>query len=152
MAEEQAGAEVDVGYGAAFGDVGAVMLPLGDEDQIVPLERVRPLLDLKLAAAGITKGCNPPDNDLFCPGRQVTRGEMASMLVRALGITDSGESDLFVDDDHSIFEKEIDQLASAGIARGCNPPANDMYCPEESVTRGQMAAFLRRSAATISHP
>ena len=35
----------------------------------------------KLAAAGITKGCG--DGTRFCPGRQVTRAEMASLLNRA---------------------------------------------------------------------
>jgi len=36
-----------------------------------------------LAAAGITKGCNPPVNTLFCPSAYVTRGQMAAFLVRA---------------------------------------------------------------------
>ena len=36
-----------------------------------------------IAAAGITKGCNPPDNTNYCPRRSVTRGEMATFLVRA---------------------------------------------------------------------
>ena len=40
----------------------------------------------RIAAAGITKGCNPPTNDLFCPDQYVTRGEMATFLVRALGL------------------------------------------------------------------
>jgi hypothetical protein len=39
----------------------------------------------KLATAGITAGCNPPDNDRFCPGEVVTRGQMAAFLHRALG-------------------------------------------------------------------
>jgi hypothetical protein len=39
----------------------------------------------RLAAAGITLGCNPPDNTRFCPTRNLTRGEMASLLARALG-------------------------------------------------------------------
>ncbi|HSJ35985.1 MAG TPA: choice-of-anchor Q domain-containing protein, partial [Acidimicrobiia bacterium] len=30
------------------------------------------------------------------------------------------------------------------ITRGCNPPANDRYCPEEPVERDQMASFLAR--------
>jgi hypothetical protein len=29
---------------------------------------------------------------------------------------------------------------AADITRGCRPPTNDLYCPEVSVTRGQMAA------------
>ncbi len=36
-------------------------------------------------AAGVTKGCNPPDNDQFCPERPLIRAEMASFFVRALG-------------------------------------------------------------------
>ena len=39
-----------------------------------------------LAEAGITRGCNPPLNDRFCPGDAVTRGQMAAFLVRALGL------------------------------------------------------------------
>lgn len=39
----------------------------------------------KLAAAGVTIGCNPPDNTLFCPRQAVTRGQMAAFLHRALG-------------------------------------------------------------------
>jgi hypothetical protein len=39
----------------------------------------------KIAAAGITLGCNPPSNDRFCPRDQVTRGEMAAFFKRAWG-------------------------------------------------------------------
>ncbi|MEA3503429.1 MAG: S-layer homology domain-containing protein, partial [Actinomycetota bacterium] len=38
----------------------------------------------RLAAAGITKGCNPPTNDRYCPKNPVTREQMASFLTRAL--------------------------------------------------------------------
>jgi hypothetical protein len=101
----------------------------------------------KLAAAGITKGCNPPLNNRFCPNDTVTREQMAAFLVRALGHTDPGAGDLFVDDDASIFEGDIDRLATAGVTKGCNPPVNDMFCPSGVVTRGQMAAFLHRALA-----
>jgi hypothetical protein len=93
----------------------------------------------------ITRGCNPPANDLFCPGDSVTRGQMAAFLVRALGLTDDGGGNAFVDDDGSIFETDIARLAQAGITRGCNPPDNDEFCPGEPVTRAQMAAFLHRA-------
>jgi hypothetical protein len=99
----------------------------------------------KLAAAGITKGCNPPTNDRFCPDSKVTRGQMAAFLVRAIGYVDDGGGDLFIDDDDSIFENDIDKLGTAGVTKGCNPPVNDMYCPGSVVTRGQMAAFLHRA-------
>jgi hypothetical protein len=55
----------------------------------------------------------------------------------------------FSDDDTSVFEADIEWLAGAGITGGCNPPANDNYCPGKSVTRGQMAAFMRRFAGYL---
>ncbi len=99
----------------------------------------------RLAAAGITRGCNPPANTRFCPDANVTREQMAAFLVRALGYTDNGGGDLFIDDDGSIFEDNIDRLGTAGVTRGCNPPVNDRFCPGANVTRGQMAAFLHRA-------
>jgi hypothetical protein len=98
-----------------------------------------------LAAAGITRGCNPPDNDRFCPDGNVTRGQMAAFLVRAMGYTDPGEGDLFTDDDDSVFENDIDRLGTAGVTRGCNPPDNDRFCPDDLVLRDQMASFLGRA-------
>jgi len=35
-----------------------------------------------LAAANVTKGCNPPVNDRFCPDSPVTRGQMAAFMHR----------------------------------------------------------------------
>jgi hypothetical protein len=99
----------------------------------------------KLAAAGITKGCNPPTNDMYCPDSEVTRGQMAAFLVRAIGYVDDGGGDLFIDDNDSVFEGDIDKLGTAGVTKGCNPPTNNMYCPGDVVTRGQMAAFLHRA-------
>jgi hypothetical protein len=40
-----------------------------------------------VADARITLGCNPPTNTNFCPGSDVTRGQMAGFLTRALGLT-----------------------------------------------------------------
>lgn len=98
-----------------------------------------------IAAEKITLGCNPPLNNEYCPGDPVTRGQMAAFLVRALGLTDDGGRDWFTDDDGSAFEADINKLATAGITRGCNPPANDRFCPDGRVTREQMAAFLVRA-------
>ncbi|MGH8945606.1 MAG: SpoIID/LytB domain-containing protein [Acidimicrobiia bacterium] len=96
----------------------------------------------RMAEAGITKGCGPGK---FCPGETVDRGQMAAFLVRAFGLTDDGGGDRFVDDDHSMFEHDIDKLATAGITKGCNPPTNNRYCPELAVDRAAMTAFLHRS-------
>ena len=105
----------------------------------------------RLAEAGITKGCNPPDNDMYCPNGQVTRGQMAAFLGRAYHLP-STTNHQFKDIATSIFEVDIDRLAAAGITKGCNPPANDMYCPNGVVTRGQMAAFLHRAASPVVVP
>ena len=98
-----------------------------------------------IAAADITRGCNPPDNTQFCPDDSVTRGQMAAFLVRAMGYTDDGGGDHFSDDDSSVFEGDIDRLATAGVTLGCNPPDNTRFCPDEPVSRAQMASFLARA-------
>jgi hypothetical protein len=99
----------------------------------------------RLAEAGVTLGCNPPTNDRFCPDSTVTRGQMAAFLVRAFHYTDDGGGNLFTDDDSSVFENEIDRLKTAGVTAGCNPPANDRFCPKGDVRRDEMASFLARA-------
>jgi hypothetical protein len=97
-----------------------------------------------IAAEGITRGCNPPVNDRYCPDRTVTRGQMAVFLSRALHLPAAGR-DYFIDDSTSVFEDGINRLAASGITQGCNPPANNRFCPDQEMTRGQMAAMLARA-------
>jgi hypothetical protein len=96
----------------------------------------------RLAAAGITGGCAA---NRYCPKQAVTRAQMASFLVRALGLPPAAAPNHFRDDDGSTHEADIDSLFEAGITSGC---AADRYCPSASVTRGQMAAFLYRAFPT----
>lgn len=49
-----------------------------------------------------------------------------------------------------VFHDDISWLADQGITRGCNPPANTEFCPDDPVTRGQMAAFMRRFSGTVA--
>lgn len=49
--------------------------------------------------------------------------------------------------DTNIFHDDITAIADAGVTLGCNPPANDEFCPGDYVTREQMAAFLNRLGA-----
>lgn len=44
------------------------------------------------------------------------------------------------------FHEDIAWLEASEVTKGCNPPANTLYCPDDAVTRGQMSAFLRRFA------
>jgi hypothetical protein len=66
-------------------------------------------------------------------------------MVRALGLTDGGDDDRFSDDDNSVHEADINRIAAAGITVGCNPPENDEFCPEDTVTRAQAASFFVRA-------
>jgi hypothetical protein len=95
----------------------------------------------RLIEAGITQGCGTNE---YCGGTEITREQMAAFLARARVLPPTSR-DFFVDDVESIFQPAINRVAAARITLGCNPPNNDRYCPTELVTRGQMAAFIRRS-------
>jgi hypothetical protein len=97
-----------------------------------------------IAAEGITFGCNPPENSLYCPDDSVTRGGMAAFIARALGLP-AVDGDHFNDDGASTFQNAINQLAATGITQGCNPPENTKFCPSRTMTRGEMAAFIARA-------
>jgi hypothetical protein len=92
----------------------------------------------RLAEAGITGGCAP---NAYCAGRNVTRAEMATFLVRALEVP-STTADYFTDDGTSTHEPNINALRAAGLTSGCG---GTRYCPSAAVTREQMAAFLHRA-------
>ena len=98
-----------------------------------------------IAEAGITSGCNPPDNDRFCPNRPVTRAETASFLARAATLPEASD-DYFTDDNGSTHEDSINRLALAGITSGC-AHTDDIrrFCPQLSVSRAQTAALLTRA-------
>src|SRR5690606_8420724 len=115
--------------GAGFSDVGPYHLFAEEIDW--------------LAASGITRGCNPPRNDRFCPDDYATRGQMAAFLTRALELEPADHT--FTDTAGHVFADDVAALAAAGITRGCNPPRNDRFCPDDYVPRGQMASFLPRA-------
>ena len=46
----------------------------------------------------------------------------------------------------NIFHTGISWMKDNNITVGCNPPANTNYCPDDNVTRGQMATFMKRFA------
>lgn len=92
----------------------------------------------RIADAGITAGC---DGSRFCPDGLVTRAQMATFLVRALGLP-TVATDYFVDDGGSTHEPRINDIAAAGLTAGCSA---NRFCPSGLVTRGQMATFLTRA-------
>lgn len=98
-----------------------------------------------LYANGISKGCsaNPL---LYCPNNTLTRGEMATLLIRAVGRDPASSNPIpyFADVPPShLFFAWIQKLYELGITSGCavNPL---MFCPDRPVTRGEIAAFTTR--------
>lgn len=95
-----------------------------------------------MASAGLTSGCAATS---YCPESHVTRGEMAAFLHRAFPQARSvRQATEFVDTKGSVFADDIEWLSQVGITDGCDATR---FCPGGLVTRGQMAAFLRRALA-----
>lgn len=92
-----------------------------------------------MAAAGVSLGCAP---NLFCPNNEVTRGQMASFIMRAIGLDVASGGDFFGDDDGSVHEENINSLAGIGVTTGVTA---DDYGPGDPVRRDQMATFLARA-------
>jgi uncharacterized protein (DUF1800 family) len=92
---------------------------------------------------GITSGCGGGN---YCPTSSITRAQMAVFLLRAghgsSYVPPPATGTVFADVGASDFAANwIEELHAEGITGGCatNPLR---YCPNSSVTRGQMAAFL----------
>ena len=99
----------------------------------------------QLAAEGITTGCG---NGNYCPEHPVTRAQMAVFLLRSKhGASytppDVGAGTGFGDVPPDYWAAAwIKQLVTEGITSGCG---SGDYCPEQPVTRAQMAVFLVRT-------
>jgi hypothetical protein len=93
-----------------------------------------------LYAEGITKGCNPPTNDMYCPRDELTRGQVAAFLRRNMALP-ATDQDFFTDDSASVFHDDINALTAAGIGFGCTETT---FCPDVPLTRAEMAEYLVR--------
>ena len=92
------------------------------------------------AEAGITEGCT---EGAFCPERELTRGEMASLLARQLDLElDEEAAPAFDDLAQSPHAAAIGALAETGIARGYG---DGTFRPTRDVTRAEMASFVQRA-------
>jgi secreted trypsin-like serine protease len=104
----------------------------------------------KFYADGITTGCGASPL-AFCPEREVTRAEMAVFILRAkygsAYVPPATSTPIFTD--VPVAGKEwmqawIEQLYKEGITTGCSSSPM-RYCPEQKVTRMEMAVFLSRA-------
>ena len=105
-----------------------------------------------LADVGIVGG---REDGTFRPDDALTRGQFAAVVTRAISYADVFDIDgplpppapddlaRFDDIEGSTFEDEIRSLAAARITTGTS---DDTFSPSRTVTRGQLATFLMRSA------
>lgn len=96
----------------------------------------------KIYLAGITVGCNPPAGNEFCPQDDITRGEMAAFIARALGLTEMTGEPAFDDLEGHLFEGAVDRIVTAGIGFGCTEKS---FCPDRPLLREEMAELLVRA-------
>jgi len=129
------------GTGTVFSDVPAGYWAAGEIEQLEDL--------------GITSGCGGGN---FCPGALVTRAEMAKFIeltyrtVVTYGGGASFDTNINVITPGAVFVDVpaghwalawIDELWADFLTNGCRVSGVDTYfCPEDSVTRGQMAKFI----------
>ena len=103
-------------------------------------------------SAGITGGCGVSPL-MYCPSTPVTRAQMAVFLERGIhgssfvppAVSSTGFKDIAPDYWAAAW---IKQLNADGITDGCGA---GNYCPENSVTRAQMAVFLLRAKYGASY-
>jgi ELWxxDGT repeat protein len=92
----------------------------------------------ELAREGVVSGCAA---NLYCPNNLLTRAEMAVLLTVARGETPPPATGTrFADVPANYWAARfIEQLAADGVTSGCG---GGNYCPDQPITRGEMAVFL----------
>ena len=103
----------------------------------------------RLAELETTLGCRR-EPLRYCPDRAVNRGQMASLMVRALDL-EPADAAGFTDIEGSTHADNINALAAARITVGCNQDPL-RYCPRRPVTRAEMASFLARALGLVQAP
>ncbi len=102
-----------------------------------------------LAQEEITTGCST-EPLRYCPDDPVTRAQMASLLVRALDLEAADQPSGFEDvNPASVHAANIEALYAAEITTGCSTEPL-RYCPDDPVTRAQMASFLYRARQLVA--
>jgi hypothetical protein len=109
-----------------------------------------------LLHSGITVGCAA---NAYCPGQTVSRAEMAIFLARGIArgaaipaVGNAGGHPYDCSDGgHSIFDdvaptdvfcRHVHYIAAQNVTLGC---AADLYCPNDPVSRLQMASFIAKA-------
>ncbi len=101
----------------------------------------------RLYDAGITGGCSTNPALIYCPEKPVTRAQMAIFIERGMNgsafTPPPASGTVFGDVAASYWAAAwVEQLAADSITGGCG---NGNYCPDNPVTRAQMAVFLLKA-------
>ncbi len=97
-----------------------------------------------LAHADVAVGCGNAD---YCSDNPVSRAEMAVFLLKSRygsrHLPTAATGTVFGDVPSDAFAAEwIEELAALGVTAGCG---GGLYCPNDPVTRDQMAVFLLKT-------
>lgn len=102
---------------------------------------------------GVTSSCGSTlAGPIYCPDNPVTRGQMAAFIIRDRFGSSTGftypATPLFADvPATNVFFAWIQKMKQIGITSSCGTSlAGQLYCPDDPVTRAQMAVFLMRGA------
>ncbi|MEX2423942.1 MAG: ScyD/ScyE family protein [Acidimicrobiia bacterium] len=89
--------------------------------------------------------------DTFGPSGDVTREQVASMILRAIHASDvatiQGAPDAFTDDDGSVHEADINVLAAMDVIVG---RSEGIFDPKASVSRAEVATLIIRAYELIT--
>ena len=126
---------------AGAGDLTTILTPFAD---VSPADSFLPAIDL-MRQYGIDPGCGGSPA-LYCENDYTTRGEMAVLVTRSVMGGDDftyAATPYFTDvpATHPLFQW-VQKMRDLQITAGCGPTT---YCPDDSVTRGQMAVFIIRA-------
>ncbi len=143
--------------GLSTGDTKIWTLHIGRSFTDVPTSQIFYKKIETIFHAGITTGCSPT---LYCPSQNVSRSQMAIFLAKAIagsaaaipvsGVVGStpyncvaGGSSAFTDVlPTDSFCRHVHYIAVQNVTLGCGP---SMYCPNDVVTRLQMASFVAKA-------
>ena len=103
----------------------------------------------RLAEREIAIACRT-DPLRYCPDEAPSRAQTATMLVRAFDLEAAPPAG-FLDTGGHAHEADIDAVAGARIAVDCErDPLR--FCPDEAVTRAELAVFLARALGLVPLP
>lgn len=124
-----------------IGTWGGTDAPIPGPFADVPGDAVHATAIGRLKDLGVVEGCG---RGRYCPTKAVTRAQMAAFLQRAFQLP-PGPTDGFRDvGSTSTHAAAIGAVHRAGITLGCSDDGRS-YCPNETVSRAQMASFLQRT-------